>query len=83
MRSVARSKPSSRSESAAKLEGEAVGAHEDDLALEVARSRVTELAVGIDPPFEHRTRDMDGPRHDAVRVSVGARAQVDDQRPFA
>ena len=82
MRSVARSKPSSRSESAAKLEGEAVGAH-DCLALEVARSRVTELAVGIDPPFEHRTRDMDGPRHDAVRVSVGARAQVDDQRPFA
>ena len=58
--------------------GVAVVANEDQLLVEVAEVAVAPWAVQGDPPLEHRPRDVQASRDDAVELAGVVGADVDD-----
>lgn len=55
-------------------------AEQHDLLLEPSYVRVAPGTVQVEAPFEHRARDVERTGNDAVPLSVGVGANVQDQR---
>jgi hypothetical protein len=58
----------------------AVVAEDDDPALVPADAGIPPRARRIDPPFQHRAREVQRARHDPVARPRRLRADVDEQR---
>ena len=52
--------------------------NEDQLLVEPAEVMVTPWAIECDAPLEHRSRDVNGSRNDAVKLACVLRPYVDD-----
>src|SRR5581483_5485883 len=57
----------------------AVVAEDDDAPAEAADVRVPPCAAGLEPPLEHRARNVDRAGDDAVALAGALTADVDDQ----
>jgi hypothetical protein len=55
-------------------------ADEDQLLVEPAKVGVTPRAIQCDAPLEHRSRDVQASRYDALKLADILGADVDDGR---
>jgi hypothetical protein len=52
--------------------------NEDQLLVKAGEVEVAPRALQGDPPLEHRTRDVQAPGNDTVKITGSLRADVDD-----